>query len=355
MKNWYLPAVLLFFSLLSVLTLSSIAPSLAPKQLSFFLLGAGIFYATSKISFSKFVQLHWLIYSIVCILLGYVLLLGELTRNTARWISLGENFNLQPSQLAIPLVGITAATLLAKKGFGSTASLSTFIAVLALPAVLILVEPDLGSTVVLLVCLGSLLLLSTISWKVIGSLLSVALIGGCIAWLFVLQPYQKERIFSFTGQSSDYAGAGYNARQSLIAVGSGGFSGTGLGQGIQSHLRFLPERQTDFIFASFAEEFGLIGSSVVVLVYGSLIAFCFKIGYAAPTTQAKLYCIAIALMIAIQSGVNMAMNMGLVPITGVTLPLMSYGGSSLLTVAGSLGIVQSIARETVKKSTLHIS
>lgn len=357
MKLWFLPATLILFSLLSVLTLSSIAPELAPRQLSFFLVGLMVFYAVSRVSFLEIIKFHWLYYGLVAGLLGYVLVLGELTRNTARWISLWGGLNLQPSQLAIPLVGLTAVVLLANRKFGSPSSVLHYFAVLLLPAVLILVEPDLGSTVIFLLCLGMLLLFTPLSWKTVVLFGAVGLIGSIFAWNFVLEPYQKERVFSFvaTKESSDYRGAGYNARQSLIAVGAGGLYGAGLGQGVQSHLRFLPERQTDFIFASFAEEFGFVGSLLVLLLYGGLIGYCFYISTTTTNKSATYYCFLIGTMIAIQSSVNISMNMGLVPITGVTLPLLSYGGSSLLTIAGSLGIIQSIARETKPKITLHIS
>ncbi len=354
MRTWYLPALLVFFTLLSVLLLSSVAPALAPRQLTFFLIGYGIFFVASKIPFTTLMRYHWLGYASTCFLLIAVLIVGELTRNTARWISIGD-FNLQPSQLAIPFVGLTAAHFLSTRPLRSLSTILQFVGLLVIPAFLILIEPDLGSTIVFLASVGILLLLSETDWRHLGLLAAGGIVVGALAWVFLLEPYQKERIFSFSDGNSDTAGAGYNARQSLIAVGSGGIFGTGLGQGIQSHLRFLPERQTDFMFASFAEEFGFIGSVIVLGLYASLIAFCIRLAHLTTHQTAKYYCYVIATMLVIQTGVNISMNMGLLPITGLTLPLLSYGGSSLLTISGCLGIIQSIASEAPKKTTLHLS
>jgi rod shape determining protein RodA len=354
MRTWFLPALLLIFTLLSVLLLSSIAPALASRQLTFFFLGFGVFFLASKVPFTTLLRFSWLGYAATCALLILVLVLGDVTRNTARWISIGDFINIQPSQLAIPLVGLAAAHFTSRRNMASFNSIGLFLAILALPAVLILVEPDLGSTVVFLASVGSILFISNTHWRHLAALAVGGAVVVALAWAFVLQPYQRERIFSFSAQDRDLAGAGYNARQSLIAVGSGGLLGTGLGQGIQSHLRFLPERQTDFIFASFAEEFGFFGSLLLIGLYASLIFFCLRLARSA-TGGARYYSYSIASMLLIQSGVNISMNMGLLPITGVTLPLLSYGGSSLLTIAGTLGIMQSIAQETHKKAALHLS
>jgi rod shape determining protein RodA len=355
MRTWFLPALLIIFTLLSVLLLSSIAPSLASRQLTFFFLGYGIFFFVSRVAFGTLLRYSWLAYALTCSLLVLVLVLGEVTRNTARWISIGDFINIQPSQLAIPLVGLAAAHFASIKNMGSFKAIGQFIGLLMLPGVLILVEPDLGSTVVFLASVSSILFLSETRWQHLAALVASGVVVVALAWTFVLQPYQRERIFSFSAQERDLAGAGYNARQSLIAVGSGGLFGTGLGQGIQSHLRFLPERQTDFIFASFAEEFGFFGSILLVGLYASLIFFCLHLAQNTQERAARYYCYTIASMLLIQSGVNISMNMGLLPITGVTLPLLSYGGSSLLTIAGSLGIMQSLAQETHKKAALHLS
>ena len=223
----------------------------------------------------------------------------------------------------------------------------------AVPAVLILVEPDLGTTIVYLLSIFVILFLEKTKKTHMALLVAAGMITITIAWFFVLEPYQKSRITSFISPT-DSQGSGYNARQSLIAVGSGQTLGRGLGQGVQSHLRFLPERQTDFIFASFAEEFGFFGSSIVILLYTALIATTLTIGRNANSRAEQLFCYVTATMTLFQTGVNIGMNTGLMPITGITLPFFSYGGSSIITLLTMHGIVQSVHNTQKQKVTLHL-
>jgi rod shape determining protein RodA len=179
---------------------------------------------------------------------------------------------------------------------------------------------------------------------------------GIIGWTLVLQPYQKARITSFfSGAQADQSGAGYNARQALIAVGSGELWGRGLGHGSQSQLRFLPERQTDFIFASLAEEWGLLGSLLVIGLYGALIAFLLQEAKRATNSRHALFLTAAAVAFFAQVFVNIGMNIGLLPITGVTLPLVSYGGSSLLATMLLLGVAQQLILQAGSSRHLRIS
>lgn len=169
------------------------------------------------------------------------------------------------------------------------------------------------------------------------------------------KPYQKQRITSFIDSNQDIQNSSYNARQALIAAGSGQLIGRGLGQGIQSHLKFLPERQTDFIFASLAEEFGFIGSIIVVLIYLLLINLIIRVGLKSSSKPEYYFCMSTAIMTAFQVGINIGMNIGLMPITGLTLPLLSYGGSSLLSLMAMFAVVQSILINIKPKKTLHLS
>jgi len=176
-----------------------------------------------------------------------------------------------------------------------------------------------------------------------------------LAWSLVLKPYQKQRITSFIKPSEDTRGASYNANQAMISVGSGQFFGRGLGEGSQSHLRFLPERQTDFIFASIAEEFGFIGSTLIIFLYLILVLFLLRMALTAREKSVILFIFITITVITLQTFVNIGMNMGLLPITGITLPLLSYGGSSILTLSGTLGIIQSALLGQKKELTLDIS
>lgn len=356
MRAWFLPALLVIFTLLSVLTLSSIAPDLAPRQLVFFLIGAGIFVAVSRLKYQSLLRLSPLMYALAIALLIIVLIIGLNTRGTNRWIDLGE-FRLQPSQLAIPFVGLYITKLIEKRSLKQLSQLLFILFVMAIPAGLILIEPDLGTTLVYLATVGTVIYFKDLDWRHIVLLGTAGVAVLVFSWFFVLRPYQKQRITSFMdrNQQTEVTAANYNAQQALIAVGSGQWLGRGLGQGVQSHLRFLPERQTDFVFASIAEEFGFLGSVVLIGLYASLISFLLFVGSNSQTNSERYFCYLTASMILLQSGVNMGMNMGLLPITGLTLPLLSYGGSSILTIMGMLGIIQSIASSQQKQAQLHIT
>lgn len=352
MRFWFIPACYFILALLSTLTLSSVAPQLAGRQLIFFIVGAGLLYASSQFSFARLITMRWPLYIAGCIALLIPLILSEATRNTTRWISIGSFFTIQPSQLAVFFSIFALTALLTQTKQFSWLLLGKFLVLLGIPSILILVEPDLGSTIVVAIPLLSLVFLVPFSWKKLTTLLIVSCIGAYLAWHFVLHGYQKDRLMSFLQPDS---ANNYNAHQALIAVGSGKLLGRGGGQGIQSHLRFLPERQTDFIFASFAEENGYIGCVVLILVYMGLVYFLFHVSTVAKTPEEKLYLCVTAITFFLQASVNIHMNLGLLPITGITLPLMSYGGSSVMGLALMLGICQHIAQTAPRKTAIYIS
>lgn len=354
MKYWLIPTIICILGLLSILTLSSIAPSLAPKQLLFFILGFVFFAFISRVPFKQLENVSFIGYLFLLFLLMLTLLIGTATKGSMRWIDVGGIFAIQGSQLAIPIVSLYLITFLKKKPVTEFKHIVFFLAITTLPAVLILLAPDLGTTVVYLLSISVILFLSKTKLRHILPLIALGILTSIFAWMFILQPYQKSRITSFISPN-DTQGASYNARQSLIAVGSGQFTGKGLGQGIQSHLRFLPERQTDFVFASFAEEFGFIGSTLIIGLYTVLIVTTLKTAEATTHESQKMFCYTTATMTLIQTGVNIGMNIGLLPITGITLPFFSYGGSSILTLLAMYGIVQNIRINTKSKVTLHLS
>lgn len=353
MRLWIIPATILFLGLLSILTLSSIAPALAPRQLIFFMVGFGLFFLFSRISFKRLQNISLLGYLGTIFMLILTLIIGNVTKGSTRWIDIGGVFSIQSSQLAIPATALFLVTFFKDKPFTRLPNLLLFLLLTAIPGILILIEPDLGTTIVYLLSVGIILFLSQTKKLHMVPLLTGGVATVVIAWMFLLQPYQKSRITSFISPD-DTQGAGYNARQSLIAVGSGQITGKGLGQGIQSHLRFLPERQTDFVFASFAEEFGFIGSILVIILYTTLLTTTLKTADTANSPAEQLFCYVTASMTAIQTGINIGMNVGLLPITGITLPFLSYGGSSILTLLAMFGIVQSIKKNQKPKVTLHL-
>ena len=343
MKSWFLPTSMLVLASISLVTIGSVRTDLWPRQALFFLIGAGVFFASSRLSFTRWLQWRWPLYLLVLILLMLPLLLGHSSRNTSRWIELGF-LRLQPSQLAIPLVGLSTVYLLAQTKL-SFKRLLLVLASLLPPAGLIFISPDLGTTVVFVGVLVSLFWFADAPLRHLALLSALALVGVILSWMFILKPYQRERMLSFIAGSQQEEEQHYNAAQALIAVGGGTFSGLGWGKGTQSHLQFLPERQTDFIFSSYAEEYGFVGTASLLLVILTLGGVQFFYARETADKSSALYLILSALTICIQAGVNIGMNIGLLPITGVTLPLVSYGGSSILATGVLLGIAQSILNQ----------
>lgn len=216
-------------------------------------------------------------------------------------------------------------------------------AYMAIPLFLVLRQPDLGSAFILLVIWAGLLFLSGIRVRQLFFLSGAAALAVVVLWSFVLAPYQQARLQSFFNPLHDPQGAGYQTLQAKIAVGSGGLFGKGIGHGTQSRLHFLPESETDFIFAAFAEEWGLAGITVMLLLLGVLFWRLLAIGSRARSNFERLVVLGIVLLFFAQTVIHIGMNLGMLPITGIGLPFMSYGGSLLVISFLSLGIAESIA------------
>lgn len=339
--NWLVVTCLTVLAVLSVLTLRSVAPAVAGRQVIFFGLAMGVWWLIGRVPLWRLSQNRWWLYGGLLVLLVVPLLIGTTTRGIKAWIDIGPWFSIQPSQLAIPIVALVIGELTSTDMWRSWWRVCLVFAVVLAPAGLIMLEPDLGTTFVYLVSMGALLFYQRLPLKVVGGILSLGVIVAVASWFWWLAPYQKDRLTSFMGanQSTD---ASYNARQSLIAVGSGQLLGRGLGQGIQSHLRFLPERQTDFVFASLAEEWGFFGSITVLICYGLLVYWLWQLATSSREPWMAGYAISLMMMLVAQVGINVGMNMGLVPITGITLPFLSYGGSSLLSLMAMMAVANQI-------------
>ena len=212
----------------------------------------------------------------------------------------------------------------------------------AVPATLVLFQPELGSLLVMVSIWLGIMLVAGIRARhlIVLTLLGVLLLS--FAWIFALEDYQKGRVLTFFNPQRDPYGQGYNVTQSLIAVGSGGIFGQGVGQGVQAQFGFLPEKQTDFIFAALVEELGVLGAAFLIILFAVLI---WRIGLVAKRAQnnfARLAAVGFAIMIFSQATINIGMNLGLFPVTGIPLPLVSYGGSSIIMLFITLGFLQSI-------------
>lgn len=277
-------------------------------------------------------------------LLALVLVLGQDIRGSTRWFALGL-VNFQPAEL-----GKLALTVVLANFFESRAGLLqnfrytglSFLYVL-IPAILIMRQPDLGSALVSFGIWAGLLVVVKVPARHILYLLLIFALVSVASWQFVLEDYQKDRIATFVDPTADPLGRGYNVIQSMVAVGSGGIWGHGLARGLQSQLRFLPERQTDFIFASTVEELGLVGGSFVLLLVAAVCLRILRIMRRCPDSFGRYLAAGVFFLFLLQAAVNIGMNLGLLPVTGITLPFVSYGGSSLVISLWLIGIVQSVA------------
>jgi rod shape determining protein RodA len=274
-------------------------------------------------------------------LLIAVALAGDVVNGARRWLHVGVA-RFQPSEmmkLALPLMLAwyfhRNESTLRLRDFAVAAVL------LVLPVGLIVRQPDLGTAALVGAAGVYVIFFAGISWKVLGAFAGAGLAVLPLAWGF-LHHYQRKRILTLLDPTQDPLGAGYHIIQSTIAVGSGGFSGKGWLNGTQAHLEFIPERHTDFIFAVFSEEFGLIGNCVLLVLYGLLVARGLMIAANAATMFARLMAASIALMFFTYAFVNMGMVSGVLPVVGVPLPFLSYGGSALLTLFIGAGILMSV-------------
>ncbi len=288
-------------------------------------------------------------YIIGLVLLVSVLFFGVTIRGTTGWFRLA-GFSFQPAEVAKISLILLLAWLIQKQGrrFEKMEFVVSSIFAVGFYAGLILLQPDLGSTLVLGGIWFGLLLAAGIPKKYIITFISIALFVASCAWLFLFQDYQKERVLTFLHPERDPLGSGYNVNQSLIAIGSGQLFGRGLGFGSQSQLHFLPEAQTDFIIAVIGEELGFVGLCVVLLLFYLLLWRLLWLSQRVKDDFSSYTLIGIACLFFIQLSVNIGGATGLLPVTGVTLPFVSYGGSSILINYALIGIAGSIAQSNAR-------
>jgi len=343
--DWPLFVAMLLLLILGLTVLFSTNEEAAQQQVFFVGLGLTLYLLVSLADYRWWFHYSYIIYLATLLLLVIILLAGQGVRGSVRWLDLGV-FNLQASELAKLALVLTLARLYsypAERWLGVGRVFASVI-ILAPVAFLVFRQPDLGTT---LVILGIWLGMTFFAGLKPTHLLLLVLSGGTASYPLwhLLKPYQQERLVTFLNPFLDPLGSGYHVLQSTIAVGSGQFWGRGFGRGTQSHLQFLPEYYTDFVFASFAEEWGFLGSLVMLGLFALLCWRILKIASQASEAFGALVCIGVLVMTVIQILINVGMNLGVMPITGITLPLISYGGSSLVTVLISLALVQSVARK----------
>lgn len=321
------------------------------SQAIFFLVGLFLFFLFSRIDWQIYKSLAGLAY-LTSIALLLVTFLGPHIRGATRWIEiLGVRW--QPSELVKPLMIISLASFFSSFAPRNLKNLTLGLVLLLPSLFLIFRQPDLGSAIVMAGIWMGIVYGAGLPFILGLSLAMIFFLFLPLGW-FLLKDYQKTRILSFLNPLLDPQGASYHSIQAMIAVGSGQLLGRGLGQGPQSHLLFLPEYHTDFIFAALVEELGFIGGVLVIVTYLVLLLRILKVAGKVKDPCAKLILIGVFSQLILQVFINIGMNLGLLPITGVTLPLLSYGGSSLISTLITLGIVANISKTTNKNQAIDI-
>lgn len=346
--DWAMLASVGLLTLLSVVLLATAgtatgAKGLATRQGVFFVVALLLTFFVARVHYSAFRWLAGPGYVLTLLLLLVPLLQGHVIRGAAAWITLGST-RLQPAELMkVALLLVLARIVGGNRGRTlSTPRLVAALVALAMPAALILRQPDLGTAV--------LLAAATIGMLVVAGLSrgqKILLVGGSLllmvlAWKFILVGYQKERVLVFMNPERDPYGSGYAVLQARTAVGSGGLTGRGLGWGPQSRLNFLPEAHTDFVFARIGEELGLVGVFVTLGLFTVLFHRTTRAAYRTSDPFGRALAVGAAITLAVGCLVNIGMNVGLLPVTGIPLPFLSYGGSSLLTSYLLLGLAASV-------------
>lgn len=317
----------------------------AQKQFIWSFMGLAVFFLTIRLGYRFFLNISYTFYVMTVALLVWVLFFTDARAGANRWISVGP-FALQPSEFAKMATILMLSNFLAGQNPGSKHFRNLILAVLfvGLPALLVLKQPDLGSCLVFFPILMAVLFLWGVKFRYLIGFFILGASSLPFLW-HLLKPYQQKRLLVFLNPSIDPIGASYTAIQSKIAVGSGGLFGKGWLQGTQTQLDFVPEHHTDFIFTVIAEEFGFIGALFIIILFTLLIAYSFQIMRHTTDIRAKLLSIGVIGFFSFQAILNIAMTIGLAPITGITLPFISYGGSSLLATFFAFGLLSSIYRE----------
>jgi rod shape determining protein RodA len=338
--------LILFAGMLLAIAMVAVS-SASPERLTNQILNMGIALLLMRLIADlppqRLMHLAMPIYIAGIVLLIAVALFGDISKGARRWLNLGF-MRVQPSELlkiAMPLMLAwyfqKHEAMLRLRDYGIAALL------LLIPVGLIAKQPDLGTAILVLAAGFYVIFLAGLSWKIILGLVASGIAAAPLAWN-VLHDYQRARILTLLNPEKDPLGKGFHIIQSTIAIGSGGFFGKGWGQGTQAQLEFIPERHTDFIFAVMSEEFGLFGNMLLLVVYFLLIGRGLMIAAQAPTLFTRLLAGSITLIIFTYAFVNMGMVSGILPVVGVPLPLISYGGTALVTLFLGIGILMSIQK-----------
>ncbi|HEY4136213.1 MAG TPA: rod shape-determining protein RodA [Alphaproteobacteria bacterium] len=345
--NWGLIFLLLLVSSVGFAMLYSAAGGdfqpWAVRQMMRFATGLGLMVLVAMVDLRIWMRYAYLIYGVGLLMLIWVDVAGVVGMGAQRWINIGP-LSLQPSEImkvAIVLVLARYFHGLSHEQVGRPQYLVWPLLLIAMPSGLVLVQPDLGTAAMLVMTSGMLFLLAGVRlWKFA---VLIAAGGGAlpIVWGF-MRDYQRQRILTFMNPENDPLGSGYHILQSKIALGSGGIFGKGFLEGSQAHLNFLPEKQTDFIFTMLAEEWGIVGGLTLLALYTLIIVYGYAIALRSRSQFGRLLALGLTSMFFLYVFINVAMVMGLLPVVGVPLPLVSYGGTSMLTLLFSFGLIMGV-------------
>jgi len=317
------------------------------RQILWILVSFAVFFVFSSVDW-RFLRKGELLVALLAgavAILAFLLAAGKAVKGAASWIAL-PFFAIEPSDPIKLLVILILAKYFSRRHIEIAHIRHIIVSgiYVFVPAILVFFQPDFGSAIIFFLIWLGMIMVSGVSKKhLLLVFLAIAITFG-VSWFFAFQPYQKERVLTFLHPLKDLRGAGYNAYQSMIAVGSGKIFGKGIGFGTQSRLEFLPEHQTDFVFAAFAEEWGLVGVLFVFVFFGIVVWRILKNAFLGQSNFESLFGFGLAIFLMAHFIVNVGMNIGLLPITGTTLPFMSYGGSHMITVFAGLGILMGMRR-----------
>lgn len=349
-QDWFLIGAALALSLVGLATMHPLIAGGEPffeRQVVWIMVATIAFFLATipEYTFLRRTPIVATLYALALFLLSLVFVFGVVVKGAQQRFDLGL-FALQPSDPAKLILIIVLAKYFARRHVEIAHWKHIFIsgAYAALICGMVFLQPDLGGAIIIGAVWFGMVLVAGISWRHLLFLFVTGIIAVGSLWTFVLQDYQKARIESFLHPLADIHGAGYNAYQSTVAVGSGELLGKGIGFGTQSKLRFLPEYQTDFIFAAFAEEWGFVGVLIVLGFFGIVITRVLVLAASGGDNFTVLFGVGVALMLLTHIIVHIGINLGLLPVTGTTIPFMSYGGSHLLTEFVALGILVGLSK-----------
>lgn len=315
------------------------------QQVYWLVLGGILAAAVAVIDYRHYERLGYVLYAVGIVLLLLVFILGKDIRGSSRWINIGS-FGFQPSEFMKLFLIIALAKYLHDDPRTDERRMKDLIVpsiIAGVPTLLVLKQPDLGTALIHFLIFVTITLLTRIRWQTLASIVVMAGIAAPLTWSFVLKDYQKARITVFLNPEANLLGSGWHAHHARVAIGAGGWRGEGFMQGTQNQFHFLPEQHSDFPFAVFAEDWGFLGCFVLVCLYGFLVLWAIRIAATAKDRFGAVLAIGVGALIFWHALFNLGMVTGLLPVVGVTLPLFSAGGSSVLTIMIGIGLLMNVS------------